>query len=95
MFNPERGEAVIEIDGAAHALRFTLGALAEIEHALKAAGPDDLGARLKQLDAAGLQAVLAALLRAGGAEAPDQLAAKAGPRQAAQAVAACLKANLT
>lgn len=95
MINPERGEAGVEIDGARCALRFTLGALAEIEHALDAADPAALSVRLKAMGAQDLQAVLAALLRAGGAHSPDDLAARADPTGAARAVAACLKANLT
>jgi hypothetical protein len=95
MFNPERGETVVEINSATHALRFTLGALAEIEHALGATGPSSLSARLTTMRAGDLQAVLAALLRAGGAQSPADLAACAEPARAARAVAACLKANLT
>ncbi len=94
MTNRERGEAGIEIDGAAFTLRFTLGALAEMEQALDAADPAALSNRLKAMSAADLQAVLAALLRAGGAPDPAGLAARAAPRAAAEAVAACVKANL-
>ncbi|MCR9128831.1 MAG: gene transfer agent family protein [Alphaproteobacteria bacterium] len=94
MFNPERGETVVEIGGAPHALRFTLGALAEIERALGAEDPAALAARLKAMRARDLHGVLTAMLRAGGAQAPERLAADAEPASAARAVAACLKANL-
>lgn len=94
MFNPQRGEAAVTIAGAAHRLRFTLGALAEIESVFDTPEPAALGGRLKALSARDLQAVLAALLRAGGAAEADALAADADPRLAAQAVAACLKSNL-
>ena len=93
MTNLQRGEAVIEIDGAAHTLRFTLGALAELEQALDASDGQGISTRLKTLSAADLQAVLTALLRAGGASDPQACAAAAEPRAAAKAVAACIKAN--
>lgn len=95
MTNSERGDACLEIEGARHCLRFSLAALAEIESRLGAPDATRLGERFKTLSAADLQAVLTALLRAGGAEAPEQLAAEARPRAAARAVAACLKANLS
>jgi hypothetical protein len=95
MFNPQRGETAIEIDGEAYALCFTLGALAELEGLLGLNAPSAWSDRLKVLTAADLQAVLTALLRAGGAAAPEHVAGRADPRLAARAVAACLKANLT
>jgi hypothetical protein len=95
MFNPQRGEIAVEIDGARHGLRFTLGALAEIEVGLGVDDAQAFSARFSRLGAGDLQTVLAALLRAGGAAEPDALAANAAPHAAAQAVAACLKANLT
>lgn len=94
MSNPQRGEAAVEIDGERHGLRFSLGALAEIEAGLGVDDSQALGARFSRLGAGDLHAVLAALLRAGGAANADQLAGKAEPRAAARAVASCLKANL-
>ena len=95
MFNAECGEAPVTIDGEAHRLRLTLGALAEIEHALGAAAPTGLAERMKALSAGDLKLLLCALLHAGGAHAAETLAARADPREAARAVAACLKANLS
>lgn len=95
MTNPQRGEAVLVVEGARARLAFTLAALAEIEALLGADGLEALGARMAKLTAGELMGVLAALLRAGGAEAPEALAAQADPRAAADAVAACFLANLT
>lgn len=95
MTNPQRGEAMLAVGGAQARLVFTLAALAEIEALLGADGLEALGARMAKLTAGELMGVLAALLRAGGAEAPEALAAQADPRAAADAVAACFLANLT
>lgn len=95
MTNPQRGEAVLAVGGVQARLVFTLAALAEIEALLGADGLEALGARMAKLTAGELMGVLAALLRAGGAEAPEALAAQADPRAAADAVAACFLANLT
>lgn len=95
MFNPQRGQTPIEIDGAAHRLCLTLGALAEIEGALGVDAPSGLAERMARLTVQDLQRLLTALMRAGGADEPERLAARADPRTAAKAVAACLKANLT
>mgnify|MGYP001177513834 FL=1 len=64
--NPVRGETAIEIDGAPRKLCLTLGALAEIEHALGCASLKDLSVRLKTVSAQDLIKLLAALLRGGG-----------------------------
>lgn len=95
MTNPHRGETAIEIAGARARLAFTLAALAEIEAVLGVDGLEALGARMRRLTARELTGVLAALLRAGGAPDPETLAARASPRAAADAVAACFLANLT
>jgi hypothetical protein len=95
MTNPQRGEAALTVGGARVRLAFTLAALAEIEALLGADGLEALGARMARLTAGELMGVLAALLRAGGTEAPEALAAQADPRAAADAVAACFLANLT
>lgn len=66
MINKTRGEAALEAGGRQYRLLLTLGALAEIEDGL---GLDDLSgvaARLKQVRAADLAIVAAALLRGGG-----------------------------
>lgn len=68
MANRVRGEAELEAGGRNYRLLLTLGALAEIEDGL---GLDDLSqvaARLKNLRAADLAIVAAALLRGGGHE---------------------------
>lgn len=94
MVNPARGEVALDVDGAPHTLRLTLAALAEIEAALKVDGLSALGEAFKTLGAQDLNRVLAALLRAGGAEQAEALADRADPMAALKAVAACFKANL-
>lgn len=95
MMNAERGETAIEIEGARRRLRLTLAALAEIEDATECADPADLPERLRRMHAGTLAVVLEALLRAGGAGAEaGRLAGEAEPAAAAQAVAACFRANL-
>jgi hypothetical protein len=94
MTNPHRGETAIEIAGTRARLVFTLAALAEIEAVLGVDGLEALGARMRRLTARELTGVLAALLRAGGADDPDALAGKANPHAAAQGVAGCFLANL-
>ncbi len=64
--NGARGEAALEAGGRQYRLLLTLGALAEIEDGL---GLDDLSgvaARLRQVKAADLAIVAAALLRGAG-----------------------------
>ena len=75
-------------------LRLSLAALMEIEHVLDVDGMEALAARFRALTATDLTAVLTALLRAGGHEDADALAQAAAPAEAAQAVLACLEANL-
>lgn len=94
MTNPQRGETRVEVAGRVYPLSLTLAALAEIETALGVDGFEALSKRLKRLNAPDLAALLTALLRAGGADAAEEIAGRADPRQAAEAVAACLKANL-
>ena len=68
MANRIRGEAALEAGGREYRLLLTLGALAEIEDGL---GLDDLSqvaTRLKNVRAADLAIVAAALLRGGGHE---------------------------
>ena len=95
MVNPARGEVALDIDGERYGLRLTLAALAEIEAALKVDGLPALGEAFKSMGAKELNCALAALLRAGGAERADALAARADPMAALNAVAACFKVNLT
>jgi hypothetical protein len=66
MINAARGEAALRLQGREYRLCLTLGALAEIEHAL---GLDDLtmlDARLARPSARDLVRILTALLRGGG-----------------------------
>ncbi len=68
MANPYRGEVSFELEGRSHALRLTLGSLANLEDALGADGLGALGERLAQgrLSAGDICAVLAAGLSGGG-----------------------------
>ncbi len=68
MPNPIRGEAELIAGGKSYRLLLTLGALAEIEDGLGLADLSEVGARLKQVRAADLAVVAAALLRGGGHE---------------------------
>jgi hypothetical protein len=68
MPNRIRGEAELSAAGKSYRLLLTLGALAEIEDGLALANLADIGARLKQMRAADLAIVAAALLRGGGHE---------------------------
>ncbi|NWH09207.1 MAG: gene transfer agent family protein [Alphaproteobacteria bacterium] len=72
MVNAARGEVALELNGAAHRLCLTLGALAEIEAGLGAQGLAALHQRLSQPSARDLLVVLGALLRGGGAEMRDE-----------------------
>lgn len=88
MANPERGEAMIIVDGRPQRLRLTLGALAQMEASLGVSGFAALAQRLKQLSAADLALVVEALLAAGeGDGAPDPRRAVLDPLAAAQTVA--------
>jgi hypothetical protein len=66
MTNRIRGEASLEAGGTRYRLLLTLGALAEIEDGLALANLSEIGARLKEVRAADLAIVAAALLRGGG-----------------------------
>jgi hypothetical protein len=68
MPNPIRGEAELVAGGKSYRLLLTLGALAEIEDGLGLADLSEVGARLKQVRAADLAVVAAALMRGGGHE---------------------------
>jgi len=68
MPNSVRGEAALIAGGKSYRLLLTLGALAEIEDGLNLADLSQVGARLKQVRAADLAVVAAALLRGGGQE---------------------------
>ena len=90
-FSPHDPQLVIA--QGRYGLRFSLSALAEIETGLDVAGLQALSERLGNLTAHDLNVVLVALLRAGGADEPEIIAASAHPGSAAQAVLACLKAH--
>lgn len=64
--NAIRGEAELTAAGKSHRLLLTLGALAEIEDGLALTNLSEIGPRLKQMRAADLAIVAAALLRGGG-----------------------------
>lgn len=96
MANPHRGEVELILDGEPHLARLTLGALAELEHALGAASLLDLVKRFELADfsSADVLAVLVAGLRGGGwrGGADDLLAVEigGGPLGAARTAAALL-----
>ena len=90
--NAARGEVSATLAGTPVRLCLTLGALVEIETALDVEDIEALSVRTARLTAADLQNVLVALLRGGGAEDPERLAAQADPQTAARAVAAAFKA---
>jgi len=90
--NPIRGEVEIEIDGRLRRLRLTLGALAELEGALKADGLPEVAKRLSAGRASDIAEALSALMRAAGEEGADDLASSADPVAAARAVAAAFAA---
>ena len=68
MTNRIRGESELVAGGRNFRLLLTLGALAEIEDGLGLADLSQIGARLKQVRAADLAVVAAALMRGGGHE---------------------------
>ncbi|MFT4954345.1 MAG: hypothetical protein ACI8U3_000716 [Brevundimonas sp.] len=92
--NAARGEVTAELAGAPRRLCLTLGALAEMEGALRVEGIEALAARMRALSAGDLMAVLAALLRGGGEHelAEGLSAARVDARAAAEAVAAAFAA---
>jgi hypothetical protein len=65
--NSHRGEVVFEVDGKAHKLCLTLGALASLETAFAASSLNDLSQKFANISAQDLLIVLAILLEAGGA----------------------------
>lgn len=83
--NGARGEVSVVLAEEARVLCLTLGALAEIETGLGVVGIGGLAERMRALSAGDLRVVLAALLRGGGED--DVVADRAGPREAADAVA--------
>ncbi|MHA7873879.1 gene transfer agent family protein [Roseivivax sp.] len=96
MANPWRGEVEIEIDGRAHVMRLTLGALAELEAAL---GTDSLVALAERFEAGRFSsrdvlALIVAGLRGGGWQGGprDLMAAEiaGGPVAASRAAALLL-----
>lgn len=92
--NAARGECEAVLAGERVRLCLTLGALAEIEAALKADGFATLAERMRRLSAGDLAWVLEALLRGGGADdaTARKLASEAEPKAAAEAVARAFEA---
>ncbi len=90
--NPARGEVAVEVGGRARRVCLTLGALAEIEGVLGVGRDAALVERLRVMGARELCGVAAALLRGGGCEDADALAANLSPGEAARAVAAAFEA---
>jgi hypothetical protein len=68
MPNIVRGESELVAGGKSYRLLLTLGALAEIEDGLGLSDLSEVGARLKQVRAADLAVVAAALMRGAGHE---------------------------
>jgi hypothetical protein len=66
MVNNIRGEVELLINGKAHILCLTLGALAEIETGLNLDDSSQLSERLKKITAKDVLVLLAALLAGGG-----------------------------
>lgn len=96
MANPLRGEVELVVDGNPHQARLTLGALAELEHALGASSLLDLAERFEtgRFSGRDVMAVLAAGLRGGGWTGSDADLAiadiKGGPMAGARAAAQLL-----
>lgn len=82
---------MVELAGRERRLCLTLGALAEVETGLKVEGIGGLAERMRGLSARDLTVVLAALLRGGGED--GAVAVKAGPAEAARAVARAFEAG--
>ncbi|HPE46900.1 MAG TPA: GTA-gp10 family protein [Hyphomonas sp.] len=91
-----RGETGLVMGGVERRLCLTLGALAEIEAAFGCTRMSELDARMRNLSAADLTVVLAALLRGGGeGEAAAALgSADVSPGAAAKAVAEAFRLGL-
>ncbi|MEM1360146.1 MAG: gene transfer agent family protein [Pseudomonadota bacterium] len=94
--NPWAGEVSLTLDGQAHRMKLTLGALAELEASLQAESLLDL---VERFEAGGFTALellklLSAGLRGGGTDiSPEDLAAadiEGGPMEAARAGARLL-----
>ncbi len=81
MPNPHRGEVTAMLDGHAHTLRLTLGALAELESALDAADLVALAERFERgaLTAREAIAIIGAGLRGAGHDITDQDVARMTP----------------
>lgn len=96
MANPWAGEVAIEIDGISHDCKLTLGALAELELALRAGSLIDLVRRFEEgaFSTADVLAVVVAGLRGGGwrGTAKDLVSAEisGGPVEAAKVAALLL-----
>ena len=94
--NPWRGEVAVVVDGETFAARLTLGALAELEAALKTGSLVELVERFEggRFSAADILALLAAGLRGGGWSGSAETLAHAeiggGPVGAARAAAELL-----
>jgi hypothetical protein len=96
LVNGARGEQSLTIDGRAHTLCVTLGALAELETAFDAPNLTVLAERLATLSPSDLIVVLSALTKGGGAPlSPSEIAAaRIDPGEAARAVAAAFRSGL-
>lgn len=82
--NAARGEVRLAIDGQAHTLCLTLGALAQLEAAFDVVSLEELAQRLERLSAGDCLIVLAALLGGAGQDfSPADLARSAIDVQAA------------
>jgi len=101
MENPYRGEVLLVLNGVAHFLKLTLGALAELETALETDSLLDLVERFEsgRFSSADLLHLLAAGLRGGGwkGELPDLLSAEieGGPVGAARIAARLLAVSFS
>jgi hypothetical protein len=96
MANPFASEVAITLDGVAHVAKLTLGALAELEHALQASSLVELVERFEQgqFSSRDVLALIVAGLRGGGwsGTAADllQVEIHGGPVAAARAAAELL-----
>lgn len=88
--NKARGEVPLVIEGEAHTLCVTIGALAEIETALGLVSLAELEERLKAPGIKDVIAILAALLRGGGHDLDERAL---GARQVDLGAAASAIAN--
>jgi hypothetical protein len=94
--NTARGETALIINGTPRRLCLTLGALAELEGALKCASLAELESRLRAASPADWLIVLQALLRGGGeyAIAANLARADIAPGEAARAIAEAFERGL-